>query len=120
VEGTGAASSQTQLSGGRRAAQTTPSFADRPGAPGFLPELVDVVGAAPLSRVGGDLRTSYHAKGAAWQMSWGGRGVDYVMWLHGAQVAQQPGYGGYLGVEAAMSGDGCQRKFQHALTVELR
>jgi hypothetical protein len=32
---------------------------------------------APLSRVGGGLRTSYisHAKGAAWQMSWRGRGV---------------------------------------------
>jgi hypothetical protein len=25
-------------------AQAIPSFADRPGAPGFLPELVDVVG----------------------------------------------------------------------------
>jgi hypothetical protein len=34
-------------------------------------------------------------------------------------IAQQPGYGGYLGVEAAIAGDGCERKFQHALTVEV-
>jgi hypothetical protein len=26
---------------------------------------------------------------------------------------------GYLGVEAAMAGDGCERKFQHALTVKV-
>ena len=30
-------------------AQAIPSFADRPGAPGFLPDLVDVVGAALTS-----------------------------------------------------------------------
>jgi hypothetical protein len=36
-----------------------------------------------------------------------------------AQVAQQPRYDGYLGVEAAMAGDGYERKFQHALTVEV-
>jgi hypothetical protein len=36
-----------------------------------------------------------------------------------AQVAQQPGYDGYLGVEAAMAGGGCERKFQHALTAEV-
>jgi hypothetical protein len=35
------------------------------------------------------------------------------------QVAQQPGYDGYLGVEAAMAGGGCERKFQHALTAEV-
>jgi hypothetical protein len=51
-------------------------------------------------------------------MSWRGRGVDYVLRVH-AQVAHQPGYDGYLGVEAAMAGDGCERKFQHALTVEV-
>jgi hypothetical protein len=55
------------------------------------------------------------AKGAAWQMAdelkraWG------RLLVH-AQVAQQPGYGGYLGVEAAMAGGGCERKFQHALS----
>jgi hypothetical protein len=30
-------------------AQAIPSFADRPGAPGFLPDLVDMVGAALTS-----------------------------------------------------------------------
>ena len=35
------------------------------------------------------------------------------------RTAQQPGCDGYLGVEAAMAGDGCERKFQHALAVEV-
>jgi hypothetical protein len=39
-------------------AQAIPSFADRPGAPGFLPELVDVVGAGSFEQGGGGLRTS--------------------------------------------------------------
>ena len=34
-------------------AQAIPSFADRPGAPGFLPELVDVVGAGSFEQGGG-------------------------------------------------------------------
>jgi hypothetical protein len=50
-----------------------------------------------------------------------------MSWMEGAwgrprvhaQVAQQPGYDGYLGVEAAMAGDGYERKFQHALAVEV-
>jgi hypothetical protein len=47
------------------------------------------------------------------QLSW--RGAWGRLRVH-AQVAQQPGYDGYLGVEAAMAGDGCERKFQHALS----
>jgi hypothetical protein len=62
---------------------------------------------------------SYHAKGTAWQMRWRGRAWGRLR-VH-AQAAQQPGYGGYLGVEAGGDGggDGCERKFQHALTVEV-
>jgi hypothetical protein len=73
---------------------------------------------APLSRVGGrfaHLLSLSRQKGAAWLMLEGAWGRLRVH----AQVAQQPEYDGYLGVEAAMAGDRCERKFQHALTVEM-
>jgi hypothetical protein len=51
------------------AAQAIPSFADRPCAPGFLPELVDVVGACSFEQHGGQYTHLLSRKGAAWQMS---------------------------------------------------
>jgi hypothetical protein len=116
VGGTEAASSQTQPSGGGGRAQATPSFADRPSAPGFLPELVDVVGAGSFEQDGGQY-THLLSRGAAW-LADELKGVRGRLRVH-AQVAQQPGYDGYLGAEATMAGDGCERKFQHALTGEV-
>jgi hypothetical protein len=69
-----------------------------------------------LNRVGGGLRTSCHAKGAAWQMSWRGRGVDYVC-TRRSHISR--GMMDIWGLRRRMAGDGCERKFQHALTVEV-
>jgi hypothetical protein len=81
-----------------------------------LPELVGVVGAGSFEQGGGRFAHLLSRQGCRLadelEGAWGRPRVH-------AQVAQQPGYDGYLGVEAAMAGDGCERKFQHALTVEV-
>jgi hypothetical protein len=85
--------------------------ADRPNAPGFLPELTDVVGEGPSSKA---IRTSSNARVPL---------ADELKWAWGrlrvhAGVALQPGYDGYLGTAVEMAGDGCEHKFQRALTTE--
>jgi hypothetical protein len=70
-------------------------------APGFLPELVDVVGAGSLEQGGGRFAHLLSRQGhrlAADELE----GAWSRLSVH-AQVAQQPGYEGYLGVEAAMA-----------------
>jgi hypothetical protein len=117
VEGTGAASSQTQLSGGRSHRRSRPLQ--------IGPARLDssrsswtwwVQGAGSFEQGGGRFAHLLSRQGCRLadelEGAWGRLRVH-------AQVAQQPGYGGYLGVEAAMAGDGCERKFQHALTVEV-
>jgi hypothetical protein len=107
------ASSQALLSGRGGGGRT-----DRSGARLVrpLPELVGVVGAGPFEQGGGRFAHLLSRQGCRLadelEGAWG------RLRAH-AQVAQQPGYDGYLGVEAAMAGDGCERKFQHALTVEV-
>jgi hypothetical protein len=63
---------------------------------------------APLSRAGGGLRTSCHARGAAWQMSWM-EGAWGRLRVH-AQVAHQPGYDGYLAGGGGGEGGGWMRE----------
>jgi hypothetical protein len=45
--------------------------------------------------------------------------VDYVCTRRSHSSRGIMYYDGYLGVEAAMAGGGCEREFQHALTVEV-
>jgi hypothetical protein len=73
------------------AAQANPSFADRPGAPGFLPELVDVVGAGSFEQGGGRFAHLPSLR------------------VH-AQVAQRPGYECWISGGGGGDGGGWMRE----------